>query len=108
MKDPKQLYITEDILKNIGFENTTTSIEKEYYEKYFFIEDYSSWKRDTSDIDGKNYIIIDFMKGIVNSDNIWNMHLDNNICQTIGSADISTIWQFNTLMEVFNSKFRLS
>ena len=28
-------------------------------------------------------------------------------CESIGSADIDNIWEFNTLMEVFGSKFRL-
>lgn len=103
----KQTIITEDILFKSGFKRTDTEEECKYYQDKMFIEDYSSWRRYTDDIDNDNdYIKLDISKGITNM-GIWNLHIDNNLCQSIGSADITTIWQFNMLMEIFDSKFRL-
>ena len=44
---------------------------------------------------------------VTNNGTNWNMHLDNEDCETIGSADIDYVWQFNKMMEIFDSKFRL-
>ena len=102
----KLIEISEDILKEAGFEENTNEIEKTFWESQG-IKDYSSWRRDTHDVDGDQYIIIDFRKGVTNNCASWGMHLDNNICESIGSADISNVWQFNTIMNVFGSKFRI-
>lgn len=105
MKDER--LITEELLKSIGFEDATLDKEKEFWNNQG-IKDFSTWYKDTSDIDGDNYIIIDINKGVVNKvDAIWGVHIDNKICETIGSADISYVWQFNMMMEILGSKFRI-
>lgn len=104
----KHRNITEKILENAGFENITKDWERDYYKKELYIDDYSSWRKYTDDVDGNsNYIKLDICKGFTNRNTEWNLHIDNNLCQTIGSADIDTVWEFNTLMQVFKSKFRL-
>ena len=37
----------------------------------------------------------------------WYMHIDNCDCETIGSADIDYIEQFNKMMEIFESNYEL-
>ena len=106
-KIDKSTKIDEDILEANGFEDKTWDKEKEFWNNQG-IKDFSTWHKDTSDIDGDNYIIIDMNKGVVNKiDAIWGVHIDNEICETIGSIDLSNIWQFNMFMEILGSKFRL-
>lgn len=105
-KIDKSTEIDEDILEVNKFENKTTSIEKDYWETQG-IKDFSSWRRDTHDVDGKQYIIIDFNKGLTNNNAAWGVHIDNNIYESIGSIDLSNVWQFNMFMEILGSKFRL-
>lgn len=102
-----EILITVDILEKAGFSRTDTSWEKEHFEKEYYVKDYSSWMYWTTSYDGKNAIKLDLQKGITNNGAEWNVHIDNNVCNSIGSADISTVEQFNLLMEVFKSKFRL-
>ena len=51
--------------------------------------------------------MINIDNGYNNRGTGWHLHIDNDMCETIGSADIDTVWEFNTLMQVFKSKFRL-
>ena len=50
---------------------------------------------------------LDFDNGLTNSGRSWHLHIDNCDCCSIGSADLNSIEQFNKLMEVFDSNFRL-
>lgn len=105
----KNINITEEILSKNGCERHDEEWERKVMSDEFYITDYSSWGKCTINEDSKNNVLnIDFQKGNTNNGAIWHIHIDNNVCMTIGSADISTIWQFNTLMEVFGSKFRLN
>ena len=102
----KHRIITEDILKDNGFEYNKEESElcRPTYLNQFGIKDYSSYRLWT---DEKNPIKLDIDNGWNNSGRKWSLHIDNDACETIGYADIDTVWQFNTLMEVFGSKFRL-
>ena len=100
--------ITEQILIDNNFENITKNHEAEYWKtSEYAIQDFSEWRKDTSEVDGDNYVIINMKKGITNNGADWGVHIDNYFCASIGSADISTTWQFNMLMKIFGSKFRL-
>ena len=100
--------ITEELLEKNGFERTDTEEMRNLMKTDFFIDDYSSWRRYTDDVDHENYYLkLDFQKGFTNNGATWNLHIDNDSCQTIGSADISTVHQFNLMMDVFYSNFKL-
>lgn len=102
----KHQIITEDILINAGFEyleresNLTKDYQNELYEK----ENYKVFRKWTED---KIPIKLDIDNGVNNRGTEWYLHIDNDACETIGSADINTVYEFNLLMEVFGSKFRL-
>ena len=106
--EDKQTPITEEILKNAGFEDITKDFERDYYKKELDIDNYSCWRVFTNDNDGDvSFIKLDISNDLTNRGTKWHLHIDNDVCETIGSADIDTVWEFNTLMEVFGSKFRL-
>lgn len=102
----KMSYITKEILLSNGFEinEKETELCKQFQEEQYGIEDYISFKLWTKD---KYPIKLDIDNGWTNSGRKWSVHIDNDACETIGYADIDTIWQFNMLMGVFESKFRL-
>ena len=105
----KNTNITEEILRSVNFKRVDEDWERSIMADEYYIEDYSAWKFCTMNVDNyENSLNIHLSKGNTNNGALWHMHIDNNVCTTIGSADISTIWQFNTLMEVFGSKFRLN
>lgn len=105
-KRDKDTIITEDILLNAGFkylekeselyENITRELR---YEKY---KVFRIWTNDD-----KSPLKLDIDNGLNNRGTKCHLHIDNCDCCTIGSADIDNVWEFNTLMEVFGSKFRL-
>lgn len=103
--------ITKEILINSGFECTiyqeTHAISK-FMKSEYGIEDFMEFRRWTSDVDKKSPIKLDIDNGCNNSGRKWHLHIDNDHCETIGCADIDTVEQFNKLMEVFDSKFRLT
>jgi len=105
MKDER--LITEDLLKSIGFEDVTFEWEREYWNKILGIDNYCTLRYCTYNEDGSNCVKLDFQNGIVNNDANWGLHIDNNACESIGSADISYVWQFNMMMEILGSKFRI-
>ncbi len=107
-KDISNKKITIDLLSAAGFKDTTTLEMKATIKQIFYIDDYSSWQYITNKEDEKNkYIVIDIKKGPTNNEAIWNVHIDNNLFESIGQADIDYVWQFNMLMKIFGSKFRL-
>ena len=105
----KHRKITEDILINAGFEylENESNIYKEYERHIYGIEDYKVFRKCICDKDSSNILKLDIDNGYNNRGTGWHLHIDNDMCETIGSADIDTVWEFNTLMQVFKSKFRL-
>ena len=83
--------ITNDILSNNGFEylDKQSELLRKYQKEQYGIENYSVFRLCTND------------------DYPLKLDIDNDHCNTIGSADIDTVHEFNLLMEVFDSKFRL-
>ncbi len=102
----KNTIITEDILVNSGFEylEHETDLLTGYQKETFGIDNYKVFRIWTND---DNPIKLDIDNGCNNRGTSWHLHIDNDICETIGTADIDTVEQFNKLMEVFDSKFRL-
>ena len=101
--------ISKDILEAAGFKNNTSISEAEYFKVNDGLDDYAIYTRWTNDVD-KNpskVLKLDIDNGLTNSGRIWHLHVDNNDCCTIGSADINTIEQFNLVMKIFDSNFRL-
>ena len=101
-----KLLITEEFLINAGFEymEQESKLCEEYQKTTYGITDYKSYRKWTND---KHPIKLDIDNGWTNSDRKWSVHVDNDACETIGYADIDTLEQFNKLMEIFDSKFRL-
>lgn len=101
--------ISKELLINSGFEDITNDWEKQYHKEHEGIEDYVSLRRWTDDVDknsGKT-LKLDIDNGLSNSGRIWYIHVDNCDCCSIGSAEINTVEQFNKLMEIFESKYKL-
>ena len=104
----KHRKITVEILKDAGFEEITTPEMKQYHKDTYDQNNYSEWRLWTTDnINDYNCLKLDIDNGPNNRGTNWHLHIDNNVCCTIGSADINNVWEFNTLMQVFKSKFRL-
>ena len=99
--------ITEVILMDNGFSRRDDNIElQRHYENQYGVKDYSSWYIWTGNFDDEyKQIKIDFEKGLTNNGSLWYIHLDGNDCTTIGTAQISTVFEFNLLMQVYKSKF---
>ena len=100
------ILITEEILKNNGFEylERESNLMKGLEESLYDVKDYKVYRKWTDD---EHPIKLDINNGWNNRGTKWSIHIDNEDCETIGCADIDTIEQFNKLMEIFDSKFRL-
>ena len=105
----KHRNITEDILIDAGFEylENESNIYKEYERHIYGIEDYKVFRKCIDDKNSANVIKLNIDNGYNNRGTGWHLHIDTDAYETIGSADIDTVWEFNTLMQVFKSKFRL-
>ena len=86
--------ISKDILLSAGFEDITYDYEKQFHKEYDGLDDYITLRRWTDDVDK-------------NPGKVLKLDIDNCDCCSIGSADLNSIEQFNKLMEVFDSNFRL-
>ena len=104
----KHRYISRKILEGAGFEylEEESNLGRKTYEMNCDLcsYNYSIYRKWTND---DNPIKLDIDNGQNNRGTSWHLHIDNSDCQTIGSADIDTVWEFNTLMQIFKSKFRL-
>ena len=101
----ERILITEDILLKNGFIYfLTKDSEKEAYEEIWGLDEFKMYTICTNE---ENFIKIDMMYKCTNNGAEWHMHLDNDNCESIGSADISYIDQFNKMMEIFDSSFRI-
>ena len=100
--------ITEDILKDAGFEflETESNLGNEVHKLNPLLcrANYKVYRKWTND---KQPIKLDIDNGFNNRGTNWHLHIDNCSCESIGTADIDNVWEFNTLMQVFKSKFRL-
>ena len=100
------IVITKEMLLNIGFDIPFNSsmIDKIYKEAYeldeFFMCTYYTDDEETP-------LKIDMLYQCTNNGAEWHMLIDNIRCESIGSADITYVEQFNKMMEIFNSNFRL-
>lgn len=99
--------ITQELLIDNGFvEVTDEIIEKVALDNG--VPEYKIFSFDTRKYDGdKNYLSIQISNGLTNCNRQWYVHIDNSDMETIGSADIDTVEQFNLLMQIFDTKFRL-
>ena len=107
----KNSYITKEILLLSGFELNEDEIT---IMKQFWNENPEQCKIDPNDYvslriwtNDERPLKLDIDNQLTNRGTMWHVHIDNEVCSTIGCADIDTVWEFNTLMEVFGSKFRL-
>ena len=98
--------ITEQILIDNGFEflEHETELLSKYQKDTYGINHYVMYRIWTKD---EHPIKLDIDNGWNNRGTKWSLHIDNDVCETIGYVDIDTIEQFNKLMEIFDSKFRL-
>ena len=101
-----EVLITKEILENAGFEymEQESKLCAEYEKNTYGITDFNSYRLWTED---EHPIKLDIDNGWNNRGTKWSLHIDNDACETIGYADIDTLEQFNKLMEIFDSKFRL-
>lgn len=101
-----EVLITKEILENAGFEymEQESKLCAEYEKNTYGITDFKSYRLWTED---EHPIKLDIDNGWNNRGTKWSLHIDNDACETIGCADIDYTWQFNKLMEVFNSSVRL-
>ena len=105
----KKTLISKEILEENGFEDITQDWDAQYHKEHEGIEDYKTYRIWTNNFDknpGK-VLKLDIDNGLTNSGRLWHIHIDNCDCCSIGSADINNVWQFNMLMEIFGSKFRI-
>jgi len=105
----KKTLISKEILEENGFEYITQDFEKKYYKEHEGIEDYKFYRilTDSVDKNPSKVLKLDIDNRLTNSGRLWHLHIDNCDCCSIGSADLDNVWQFNMLMEIFGSKFRL-
>ena len=105
-KEDKKTIITEDILIDSGFEylERESNLTQDYQNQLYGKDNYKVFRKWTDD---DSQIKLDIDNGVNNRGTEWHLHIDNDHCETIGSADINTVYEFNLLMEVFGSKFRL-
>ena len=107
----KHRNITEDILIDAGFEyleiESNCGRDINSTDPELFSPTYAIFRKWTNDKDSSNVLKLDIDNRYNNRGTGWHLHIDNDACETIGSADIDTVWEFNTLMQVFKSKFRL-
>ena len=102
----KNRLITNQILESAGFEKNH-DISSDVIKNEYGIDDYVSYRFWTDKIDKNNPIKIDIDNGLTNSDRKWWVHIDNQDGCSIGSAEIDNVYQFNMLMKLFDSKFKL-
>lgn len=94
--------INDTVLQKAGFVRSNEKFDEHMQD---VCPGYRSYEKSTNS--GKYFIDITF--GISNIDNEknWNVHIDNCDRMSIGSADISTIGQFNDFMKVFKIDCKL-
>lgn len=105
-KEDKETLITEELLIDNGFEylEKESNLTQDYQNELYGKNNYKVFRKWTND---DSPLKLDIDNRVNNRGTDWYLHIDNDYCESIGSADIDNVWEFNTLMEVFGSKFRL-
>ena len=105
-KEDKQTIITEELLIDNGFEylERESNLTQDYQNQLYGKDNYKVFRKWTND---SSPLKLDIDNGVNNRGTEWYLHIDNDHCESIGSADINNVWEFNILMEVFESNFRL-
>ena len=94
-QEDKETQITKEMLHEAGFSDISEQT----------LDNYNAFLKWTTNDYSPIKIVIDNNEN--NRGTEWHVHIDNCDCDTIGTADIDSVWEFNTLMQVFESKFRL-
>lgn len=92
--------IKKELLEECGFTDVATDAEKNF------------WKQPDEEyirmmFNYKDKIHITFANVCCNSDECWNVHIDNCDFDSIANIELTTTDQFNKLMEIIKSDFRL-
>ena len=77
--------VTEEMLKAIGFKEDTTAGEPWPFWRY--------WDRN-----GKYKLDVD--EGYTNSGRKWSVHIDNDVCNTIGSGEFDYVHELQNLVRI--------
>lgn len=77
--------VTKEILKKIGFKKDTTAGEPWEFWRYW-------------DKDGKYKLDVD--EGYTNSGRKWSVHIDNDVCNTIGSGEFDYVHELQNLVRI--------
>lgn len=77
--------VTKEILKKIGFKKDTTAGEPWEFWRYW-------------DKDGKYKLDVD--EGYTNSGCKWSVHIDNDVCNTIGSGEFDYVHELQNLVRI--------
>ena len=97
--------ITDDILLKNGFElNELKAEDIQVHNEIWGIDDYRLYTLWTNE---EYSLKIDMEWKCTNNGANWHIHIDDDHCETIGCADINYVEQFNLMMEIFESKFKL-
>ena len=81
--------VTIDMLKAIGFEDETTAGEPWVFWRY--------WDRN-----GKYKLDVD--EGYTNSGRKWSVHIDNDVCNTIGRGEFTCLHELQNLVRVITGR----
>lgn len=80
--------VTEDILKRIGFEEHKGICPKTFY-RY--------WDKEYS-------YKLDVDEGYTNSGRKWSVHIDNDVCNTIGCGEFTYVHELQNLVRVITGQ----
>ena len=74
--------VTVDMLKRIGFKEDTALVKfYRYWDKYYKYK-------------------LDVDEGYTNSGRMWSIHIDNDVCNTIGSGEFTYVHELQNLVRV--------
>lgn len=98
--------ITRDILIKNNFLEKEDKILREIAEEYS--EEYNVFEKTTKDFHTRD-VFIEINSILSNHpDRDWSVHIDNSSRETIASADIQTIGQFNMLMHIMDIDYKIT
>ena len=80
--------VTEEMLKAIGFTRVQDIMDYHYY-RYW-------------DKEGKYKLDVDYYFG--NSERKWHVHIDNDVCDTIGSGEFDYVHELQNLVRVITGQ----
>lgn len=83
------IHVKKEILKNIGFE--------EYEDLLLEGKSYLYWGKDCK-------YKLDVYEGYTNSGRKWSIHIDNDVCSTIGSGEFTYVHELQNLVRVITGQ----